>query len=72
MVIHIVNGFEGEKPSFLQFIRKPEQFCGLVPTRKNRIRRRQPGRPVQNTTDGVIGNGRAEQMAEFWATRSRS
>jgi hypothetical protein len=72
MVIHIVNGFEGEKPSFLQFILKPEQFCGLVPTRKNRIRRRQAGRPVQNTTDRVIGNGGAEQMAEFWATRARS
>jgi len=34
MVIHIVNGFTREKPSFLQFIRKTEQFCGLVLTRK--------------------------------------
>jgi hypothetical protein len=35
MVIHIVNGFKVEKPSFLQFIRKTEQFCGLVLAGKN-------------------------------------
>jgi hypothetical protein len=63
MVIHIVNGFEGKKPNFLQFIRKTEQFCGLARSRKNQIWRRQPWRPVQNTTDRVIGNARAEQVA---------
>jgi hypothetical protein len=62
MVIHIVNGFEGEKPSFLQFIRKTEQFCGLVLARKNQIWWRQSRRPVQNTADRVIGNARAEQV----------
>src|ERR1700693_161569 len=30
MVIHIVNGFKGEKPSFLQFIRKTEQLFGWI------------------------------------------
>jgi len=62
MVIHIVNGFEAEKPSFLQFISKTEQFCGLVLARKNQIRRRLPWRPVENATDRVIGNTRAEQV----------
>jgi hypothetical protein len=37
MVIHIVNGFEGEKPDFLQLIGKTEQFCGLVLARENQI-----------------------------------
>ena len=50
------------KAKFLQFIRKTEQFCGLVLTGKNQIWRRQPGRPVENTTDHVIGNALAEQI----------
>jgi hypothetical protein len=62
MVIHIVNGYESEKPSFLQFIRKTEQLCGLALTRKNQIWRRQPRRPVQNATDRVIGDACAEQI----------
>ena len=62
MVIHIVNEFEGEKPRFLQFIRKAEQFCGLVLTRKNQMRRGLPRRPVKNAADRVVRNGRAEQI----------
>jgi len=73
MVIHIVNGFEREKPSFLQFIRKTEQFCGLVLTGKN-----------QNTVAPAPVCGREcddlggweivvpNKLAEFWATRSQS
>jgi len=62
MVIHIVNGCKVEKLSFLQFIGKTEQFCGLVLAGKNQKRRRHPGRAVENTTDRVIGNARAEQI----------
>ena len=61
MVIHIVNGFEVEKPSFLQFISKTEQLCGLVLARKNQIRRRQPRGPVENSTDRTIRNAGPEQ-----------
>jgi hypothetical protein len=56
MVIHIVNGFDREKPSFLQFIRKTKQLCGLVLTRKNQIRWSLARRPVKNATNRVIGN----------------
>jgi hypothetical protein len=40
MVIHIVNGFPVEKPSFLQFICKSEQLGGAILARQNQIRRR--------------------------------
>jgi len=65
MVIHIVNGFKTEKPSFLQFIRKTEQFYGLILPRKNPVRRCLSRRPVKNATDRVVGNCRAEQIGRI-------
>jgi len=63
MVIHIVNGFEAEKPSFLQFIRKTEQVCGLILARKDEIRRCSSRRPVKNATDRVVRNRNDEQIS---------
>ena len=64
MVIHIVNGFEREKPKFLQFIHKTEQFCGSVLPRKNQIWRGLPWRPVENATERqLLGNLGAEETS---------
>jgi len=65
MVIHIVNGFEREKPSFLQFIHKTEQFCGPILVGKNQKRWSLPGRPIKDPTDRVVRNRRANQTARI-------